>query len=335
MNIQKGKISRSQRGVVYGCEGVGKSTFASKFPNPLFVDLEGGTAHLDVARVVISTWEDLLNCIDELTKDRKGFCTFVLDTADWAERLCSGYLCKKYKKTGIEDFGYGKGYQYLGEEFAQMLAKLTALQNAGMHILVLAHSMIKKLELPEENGTYDHYELKCSKQVSPLIKEWADGLLFANYRTFVQENANGKGKAIGGKERVLYTEHTAFCDAKNRWGLVGTLPLDFASVADVFQGQCKAPAKVEVVDDESNTWGNVEVKDVRKANITLVETSMEFEGISPDELTSYLQGNNPQGKVFITKEQSYKDVACDILEKLSNDESFEKVASQIKARRAK
>lgn len=217
MKINTGKITRSQKGVIYGCEGVGKSTFASKFPKPLFADLEGGTAHLDVPRIAdLNSWEALLSCIDELIADKQGFETFVLDTADWAERMCSAYLCKKYKKTGIEDFGYGKGYQYLAEEFAGMLAKLTELQNSGMHIVVLAHSTIRKLELPEENGTYDHYELKCSKTVSPLIKEWADGLLFANYRTFIQASASGKGKAVGGKERVLYTEHTAFCDAKNR-----------------------------------------------------------------------------------------------------------------------
>ena len=184
MQIKTGKITRAQKCVIYGCEGVGKSTFASKFPKPLFADLEGGTAHLDVPRISdLNTWETLLSCIDELIADKQGFKTFVLDTADWAERLCIEFLCKKYKKTGIEDFGYGKGYQYLAEEYARMLGKLTALQNSGMHVLVLAHSTIKKLELPEENGTYDHYELKCSRGVSPLIKEWADGLLFANYRT--------------------------------------------------------------------------------------------------------------------------------------------------------
>lgn len=208
MRISSGKITRPQKGVIYGCEGVGKSTFASKFPNPIFMDLEGGTAQLDVKRAEVSSWEEILTTIDELAKDPQGFETFVMDTADWAERMCSAYLCKKYKKTGIEDFGYGKGYAYLAEEFAAMLSKLTELQNSGMHVLVLAHSTIRKLELPEENGTYDHYELKCSKTVSPLIKEWADGLLFVNYRTFIQANANGKGKAVGGKERVLYTDAT-------------------------------------------------------------------------------------------------------------------------------
>lgn len=340
MRITAGKITRPQKGVIYGCEGVGKSTFASKFPNPLFMDLEGGTAHLDVKRAEVSSWEEILATIDELAKDTQGFGTFVMDTADWAERMCSAYLYKKYKKTGIEDFGYGKGYQYLAEEYAGLLAKLTTLQNAGMHVVVLAHSAIRKLELPEENGTYDHYELKCSKTVSPLIKEWADGLLFANYRTYVQTNANGKGKAIGGKERVLYTEHTPFCDAKNRWGLTGILPLSFESVESVF-GSSKVPNTSKVSKEpnvdgqEDKTWGNVEITDTRKADITLLETSMELSAVSPDELNAYLRGNNAKGKKFITNIQTYKDLPDAVLAKIAKEESWEKIESQISARRGK
>ena len=335
MQIKTGKIMRSQRGVIYGCEGVGKSTFASKFPKPLFADLEGGTAHLDVPRISdLNTWETLLSCINELIADKQGFKTFVLDTADWAERLCIEFLCKKYKKTGLEDFNYGKGYQYLAEEYARMLANLSKLQNSGMHVLVLAHSTIRKLELPEENGTYDHYELKCSKTVSPLIKEWADGLLFANYRTFIQASASGKGKAVGGKERVLYTEHTAFCDAKNRWGLTGVLPLTFESVAGVFCSKLPKTSKISN-EEESQTWGNVEISDPKKAGLTLLETAMEFSAVSPDELNAYLRGNNPKGKKFISDSQTYKDLEPSVLAKIAEEKNWEKVEAYISERRAK
>ena len=336
MQINSGKLSRTQKCVFYGCEGVGKSTFAAKFPKPLFADLEGGTAHLDVPRIAdLNTWETLLSCIDELIADKQGFETFVLDTADWAERMCSAYLCKKYKKTGIEDFGYGKGYQYLAEEFAGMLAKLTALQNSGMHIVVLAHSTIRKLELPEENGTYDHYELKCSKTVSPLIKEWSDGLLFANYRTYIQASANGKGKAVGGKERVLYTEHTAFCDAKNRWGLTGVLPLTFESVKSVFVGS-KVPNTLKISNEEDVAdLGDAEIADPKKADLTLLETAMEFSAVSPDELNAYLRGNNPKGKKFISDSQTYKDLEPSVLAKIADEKNWAKVEACISERRAK
>lgn len=331
MQIKTGKITRTQKCVIYGCEGVGKSTFASKFPKPLFTDLEGGTAHLDVPRISdLNTWETLLSCIDELIADKQGFKTFVLDTADWAERLCIEFLCKKYKKTGLEDFNYGKGYQYLAEEYARMLANLSKLQNSGMHVLVLAHSTIKKLELPEENGTYDHYELKCSRGVSPLIKEWADGLLFANYRTYIQSSASGKGKAVGGKERVLYTEHTSFCDAKNRWGLSGVLPLSFDSLKDIFSTEFSS-----LEEHEDKTSGNLEISDSPKADMALLEAAMEFSAISPDELNDYLRGNNPKRNALIKSNQTYKDLSESLLAKIAEEKNWEKVEAYISERRAK
>ena len=51
MNITRGIIKRPQKVVLYGPEGIGKSTFASHFPAPLFLDVEGSTAQLDVARI--------------------------------------------------------------------------------------------------------------------------------------------------------------------------------------------------------------------------------------------------------------------------------------------
>ena len=43
MNITRGKITKAVKCVIYGPEGIGKSTFAAQFPNPLFIDTEGST----------------------------------------------------------------------------------------------------------------------------------------------------------------------------------------------------------------------------------------------------------------------------------------------------
>lgn len=51
MRITSGKVVRPQKVVIYGAEGIGKSTLAAQFPNPLFIDTEGGTAQLDVRRI--------------------------------------------------------------------------------------------------------------------------------------------------------------------------------------------------------------------------------------------------------------------------------------------
>ena len=104
------KIPSAQKVVIYGPEGIGKTSFAACFPDPLFIDTEGGTKHIDVARLPAPTsWTMLLEQVQEVKKENTSVCkTLVLDTADWAEQLCIKHICDKYKKSGIEDFGYGK-----------------------------------------------------------------------------------------------------------------------------------------------------------------------------------------------------------------------------------
>lgn len=100
--------------VLYGPEGIGKSSFAAKFPQPVFIDTEGGTKRLNVARLPAPTsWAMLLDEVEEVRKGNVPCKTLVIDTADWAERLCTEAVCAKAKVKGIEDFGYGKGYTYL------------------------------------------------------------------------------------------------------------------------------------------------------------------------------------------------------------------------------
>jgi hypothetical protein len=235
LTLQRGKIVRPQKAVIYGPEGVGKSTLASQTPDPVFLDTEGGTHHLDVVRFdSASAWEDIKAAIDQLAKADHPFKTLVIDTADWLEKRLAEHLCRKANKDSIEDFGYGKGWVQLAEEFARFLASLDALLARGMHVVFLAHATVRKFEAPDQAGSYDRYELKLSKQVAPLLKEWADLVLFANYVTRIAEKDNGKSRGVGGKERVLFASHTAAFDAKNRNGLADKLPFTIEALAPVF-----------------------------------------------------------------------------------------------------
>lgn len=236
MNITRGKINSAQKVVVYGPEGIGKSTFASMFPNSVFIDTEGSTKHMDVARTPKpSSWTMLLEQV-RYFKNNKGPCaTLIIDTADWAEQLCMTEICAKNQKTGIEDFGYGKGYIYLAEEFGRLLNLLEELIERGINVVLTAHAQMRKFEQPDEMGAYDRWEMKLQKKTAPLVKEWADMVLFANYKTYVVNVDNqgvqkGKNKAQGGK-RVMYTSHHPCWDAKNRHDLAPELPFDYREIA--------------------------------------------------------------------------------------------------------
>ena len=247
MNITTGIQNKPIKTVIYGPEGIGKTTFAAQFPKPLFIDTEGSTARIDVARTDTPTSLAMLTSIlTELRSNDHGFRTVVLDTADWAEKLCIRAACsKKEGISGIEDFGYGKGYVYVYEEMGRILNLLSDIWEHGLNIVITAHAAIRKFEQPDEMGSYDRWELKLINSpkcnVCAMLKEWADMVLFANYKTYsVAVDKDGKKrKAQGSGERVMYTAHNPCWDAKNRFGLAPELPFDFGQIAHLFDA---APA---------------------------------------------------------------------------------------------
>lgn len=227
MNITSGKIPSAQKVVIYGPEGIGKSQLAALFPDPLFVDVEGSTKHLDVKRLdTPASWTMLMEELAWVQLNPQSCRTLVIDTADWAEQLCVSHVCAVAHVSGIEDFGYGKGYTYLSEEFGNLLNRLSDVVDAGVNVVLTAHTAIRKFEQPDEAAAYDRWELKLGKKTAPLLKEWSDMVLFANYQTFAVTDAKTKkAKAAGGK-RVLFTSHTPAFDAKNRHELPAEIPFE-------------------------------------------------------------------------------------------------------------
>ena len=137
---------------------------------------------MDVRRIKIKSWEELIGTIKEVIDNPDVCKTLVVDTADWAESLCSDFICNKFRKANIEDFGFGKGYTYLAEEFANLLQLLSKLTEVGINPVIIAHGKPRKYELPEEQGQFDRWEMKLTKQCAPLVKEWCDVLLFSNIK---------------------------------------------------------------------------------------------------------------------------------------------------------
>lgn len=232
MKISSGKIDRSLRVVIYGPEGIGKSTLASTAPKPLFLDTERGSGHLDVTRVSVNSFADLKDALETvvgLVKTKAfEYESLVLDTADNLWRLCADHVCAQGKKNSIEDFGYGKGYAMAFDTFRDVLHALDFINRHGVWIVVVSHAMVEKIAPPDAEE-YSKYCIKVSaptKQAQvarEYLKEWCDCLLFAHYEVTV--NTEQK-RAMGGAERILSTSSHPAWEAKNRVGLPEHLPME-------------------------------------------------------------------------------------------------------------
>ena len=246
-NITSGPTATAQKVVLYGVEGIGKSTFASQFPNPVFIDTEGSTSNMNVQRLDNpNSWQMLIDEVNYV-KQTKICSTLIIDTADWAETLANQHIIARNGITSIEDLGYGKGYVMVGEEFGKLLNLLSDLIGIGINVVITAHADIKKFEKPDELGKFDRYQLKLSKQCAPLLKEWADVVLFANYETTVITDSKTKSKVATGGQRVMYTTHHPAWDAKNRHGLADKLPFDYTSIAQIFNAAPQVSTQTDTV----------------------------------------------------------------------------------------
>jgi hypothetical protein len=237
--VVSGRVAKPMRVLVYGLEGVGKSTFAANAPAPIFLGAEDGTSQLDVQRFPQpGNWADVMEAVQVLTVEPHDYQTLVLDTLDWIEPLVWQQTCVAMAKPGkpplrsIEEPGYGKGYVEAGGYWRQLTAALERLRTARrMDVVLLAHSWIKTFKNPGGED-FDRYEMKLHKGAAGLWREWCDAVLFAAHDVTTYEDDRKRVKGIGTGARVLRTEHNAAYDAKNRYDLPPALALDWEAFTE-------------------------------------------------------------------------------------------------------
>jgi len=212
-----------QKILIYGISGIGKNTFASTFKAPVLLQIEDGSAALDIpAFPLAATFQDVVDRIQALHGEHQ-FRTVIVDSLDWLEPLLWAACCEHHGKESIESFGYGKGYVEVDRWWRHIMSGLDSLRHAkGMDIVLLAHSEVKHVE-PPDTDPYDTFQLKMQKRAFALWQEYADMVLFLNYKINVQKTKTGvneeRTRGIGTGDRVIHTTERPAWKAKNRWGL--------------------------------------------------------------------------------------------------------------------
>jgi hypothetical protein len=259
--IHQGRRHTPPRILIYGTEGIGKSTTASQSPKPIFVPTEDGLDQIDCASFPLAkSLADVRTALGELLRDDHEFETVILDSADWLERLIFDALCEQYGVNSIEkvDGGYAKGYTHALTHWRAILNDLDQLRNQrGMCVILLAHAKVETFADPE-HPAYDRYSPRLHKHATALITEWADAVLFATRKiiTKTQDGGFGRERTIaaglgkdasgGGGERVLRTIGSPACVAKNRYDLPAELPLSWPALMQALTQSSVTPTNTEV-----------------------------------------------------------------------------------------
>ena len=234
MNITTNNPAKAPRVVLYGTSGIGKTTFASQFPTPVFVCTEDGLGQMEVQHFpMVTTLDEMMTYLVELLTEEHDRQTVVIDSLDWLERMIWAQVAKDQGKTSIEEIGYAKGYIFALEHWGKFLTALDALRNhRSMMTVLISHALVKKFNSPITDP-YDRYQLKLHEKAEALIREWADLVLFATYKVTVKpadEKKKTTARGVGGTERILYTSERPGWLAKNRYNLPAELPFEVSAL---------------------------------------------------------------------------------------------------------
>ena len=245
--IRSGPRHSPPRLLIYGTEGIGKSTTAAQALRPIFITTEDGLDQIDCNSFPLARrFDEVMSAISVLYSEEHDYQSVVIDSLDWLERLIWDDVCREYGVKSIEkvDGGYAKGYTHALTQWREVLDGLDALRNQrGMAVILLAHTKIEKFEDPE-SVAYDRYSPRLHKHAAAMITEWCDAVLFATrkFRTESEDAGFNRKRAIAvalgsdGGERILRTVGGPSCIAKNRYSLPSELPLSWqALVAAITQ----------------------------------------------------------------------------------------------------
>lgn len=269
-NVVKGRLKEPWRLLLWGVEGIGKTSFGAAMPKPIFIDLETGSGQLDVERFPApQNFADVLDAIRELRETKHDRESLIIDTVDWLEPLIHRHMCQRDRMGDIEEYGFGKGYNIALDEWRILLRDLEALERAkGMNTLLLGHSSVRTFKNPE-GPDYDRYEPQVNPKAAGVLKQWPRAVLFAHYEQYAEkENRFAlKAKGIATGERLVFTNRTAAYDAKNRYDLPASLPLSWDAFVQAATTERSAAELLELISIAAKNVGG----DVQKAALAAIE----------------------------------------------------------------
>lgn len=231
MEILKGRKLSPPRIVIIGDHGLGKSTFASHFPDPIAIDIEGGLDAIGVARTPkINNYLEFIAAMQMIKSTTPGtYRTLIIDSIDVLETLAQRDVAERAGVIDIADIPYGNGYKHATSLMFELLAQFDQLRESHkLAIILIGHVQIKKFNNPT-GPDYDKFIMDMRDDTSRVVRDWCDVLGFVEQEKYITKEAtSGKHKASSTGRSIINFKATAAYDAKSRYELSSPMPLEFS-----------------------------------------------------------------------------------------------------------
>lgn len=210
--------------LTYGPTKIGKSSWCSHADGALFLSTEPGLNSLEVYQVPITTWDELLIACGEIAEGNHEFKTIIIDTVDNAHKMCSEYICRKFKIEHESDLGYGKGYTLIFNEFQRVLTKLAFLPYG---LFLISHS--QEIEIETRTGKYTKIVPTLPEKTRKVVLGMVDMILYCD----IEAVPGPDNKVIA--HRVMRTKPSIYYEAGDRTGrLPDVIDLDYEKFIEAF-----------------------------------------------------------------------------------------------------
>ena len=212
---------------ICGDSGMGKTTLAVTFPNPIVIRAEDGLQAIpsnmrpDAFPTLTGPeylWEQLKGLINE----QHDYQTLIIDSVTALERMFMQWVVDTdpKKPRGIQQAlgGYGAGRDAVSG-MHQRLRKAAGIlaDKRGMNTVFIAHADTARIEPPDDDA-YMRYTLRLHEKSMPAYVDDVDVVGFLKLETFTTGDGEKK-KAISDGTRILITYATAANVSKNRYGI--------------------------------------------------------------------------------------------------------------------
>jgi hypothetical protein len=228
--------------VLYADAKFGKTSTCAQSPNPLYIGTDDGRRRLSVDGLPIpTTWEEFISQLESVASEAPelGYGSVVTDTLNGVVELCAQYVCRTQfggswndPKSGFLAWGGKRGWAAVSEECRRLLPLYDRLIDAGMWVILIAHSQTEKVRDPL-GGDYDRFAPAIDKNVWERFGGWADVILRGDYQKHILEDG-GRKRAISDGTRILRcaasTSEVAGC--RVGYELPDVLPFSWEAIAD-------------------------------------------------------------------------------------------------------